>query len=72
MINLKKISACGCSTYGSSSISCNKSGECTCVPNVVGTKCTECKLGFFGFPNCQGKKFKYFNNMILKESIGYI
>ena len=55
-------SACGCSTYGSSSISCNTSGQCTCEPNVVGTKCTECKSGFYGFPKCQGKIKAYQQN----------
>ena len=50
----KTFSACKCSTSGSSSTACNTNGQCTCKPNVVGTKCTECKSTFYGFPNCQG------------------
>ena len=52
---LKFFSACGCSSSGSSMTSCNAIGECTCKSNVVGTKCTACKPGYFGFPNCQGE-----------------
>ena len=54
--------ACGCSTYGSSSSSCTSSGICTCKPNVIGAKCTACMSGFYGFPNCQGNKI---NNCVI-------
>ena len=26
-----------------------------CKPEFTGYKCTECDLGFFGFPGCKGK-----------------
>ena len=50
----KTFKACKCSTSGSLSTSCDSSGQCTCKTNVVGTKCTDCKSGFYAFPNCQG------------------
>ena len=52
---IKKISACGCSSSGSSSTTCSSSGICSCKSNVVGTKCTACESGYSGFPNCQGE-----------------
>ena len=56
---IKTFSACssGCS----SSTSCSSNGECSCKSNVVGTKCTACESGYFGFPNCQGKTFQKLN-----------
>ena len=48
--------ACNCNVNGSEngSISCDQYGKCTCKNNVVGDKCHECEIDFFGFPNCRG------------------
>ena len=43
---------CNCNTGGSSSLSCNSIGVCTCKDNVNGEKCNECTTGFVGFPDC--------------------
>ena len=47
--------ACGCSSSGASSSSCNSSGVCSCKSNFEGSKCTSCKTGFYDYPNCYGK-----------------
>ena len=52
---LKSFSACECSSSGSTSTSCTSSGVCSCKSNVVGTKCSACNSGYYGFPNCQGR-----------------
>lgn len=28
-------------------------GQCTCKPNVIGRRCTRCRTGYWGFPNCR-------------------
>lgn len=28
-------------------------GQCECRENVIGRRCSRCKTGYFGFPNCQ-------------------
>ena len=56
--SFKSFSECGCNTSGSTSTSCSSSGVCSCKSNVEGTKCTTCKSGYYGFPNCQGKNLK--------------
>ena len=47
--------ACECSSYGSSSIACGSSGECTCNSNFTGTKCASCNTGYYNYPNCYCK-----------------
>ena len=47
--------ACGCSSSGASSSSCNSSGVCSCKSNFEGSKCTSCKTGFYDYPNCYCK-----------------
>ena len=47
--------ACGCSSSGASSTSCNSSGVCSCKSNFEGSKCTSCKTGFYDYPNCYSK-----------------
>ena len=48
-------SVCDCNTLGSSNSLCDSKGVCTCKENISGDKCNECKNGYFGFPNCEGK-----------------
>ena len=54
LYNNFKFSACGCNAQGSSSIECDSNGFCTCKSNIVGTKCTDCASGYYGFHNCTG------------------
>lgn len=49
------VSACQCSAEGSHYSSCDQvTGQCVCLPNVVGLRCDSCAHGSYGFPNCQG------------------
>lgn len=48
-------SACQCSAEGSRFSVCDSvSGQCVCVPNVVGQRCDSCSSGSYNFPLCQG------------------
>lgn len=43
--------ACGCNNAGTVNNlgSCHiSSGQCSCKPNVIGVKCTNCKPGYYG------------------------
>lgn len=54
---------CGCNRFGSASLQCSSSGQCTCQANATGLKCTQCTLGFYGLPvmQCRGKtRVKWF------------
>ena len=55
LMTFKTFLECVCSSSGSNSTSCSSSGDCSCKPNVVGTKCTACEPGYYGFPNCTGE-----------------
>ncbi|XP_034231739.1 laminin subunit alpha isoform X3 [Thrips palmi] len=45
---------CECNFEGSTSFKCEKfGGQCPCKPNVIGRQCTECKNGYYDFPNCK-------------------
>ncbi|XP_013408769.1 laminin subunit alpha isoform X2 [Lingula anatina] len=45
---------CNCNSDGSQSFQCNEfGGQCRCKPNVIGRKCTQCRTGYFGFPDCR-------------------
>lgn len=45
---------CDCNFEGSTSFKCEKfGGQCPCKPNVIGRQCTECKNGYYDFPNCK-------------------
>lgn len=49
------VPACHCSGEGSRYTSCDQvTGQCVCLPNVVGLRCDSCAHGSYGFPNCQG------------------
>ena len=44
---------CDCQTGGTIDQICGKSdGKCLCKTNVDGTKCDQCKGGFYGYPQC--------------------
>ncbi|XP_054719477.1 laminin subunit alpha-like [Uloborus diversus] len=45
---------CRCDTDGSLSYECEEfGGQCQCKPNVIGRTCSQCRTGYFGFPNCK-------------------
>ena len=56
---------CGCNVLGSASPYCNGYGICTCISNVTGIKCSECKSGHFNFPTCSGKFLIYINHFFI-------
>lgn len=44
---------CECSVAGSLSTFCDAvSGQCHCIPGVVGRQCNKCEKGYYNFPNC--------------------
>jgi len=50
------VPACQCSAEGSRYTSCDQvTGQCVCLPDVVGLRCDSCAHGAYGFPNCRGK-----------------
>lgn len=50
------VAACQCSAEGSRYTSCDQvSGQCVCLPGVVGLRCDSCAHGSYGFPSCRGK-----------------
>ena len=46
---------CDCNINGSIPASCVSKRGCICKTNIIGNKCTTCKLGYTGFPNCTNK-----------------
>jgi len=48
---------CDCSgagTIGGADQQCEvHGGQCPCKENVIGRRCEECMIGYFGFPNCR-------------------
>ncbi|XP_026299731.1 laminin subunit alpha [Apis mellifera] len=45
---------CNCDINGAISFECEKfGGQCLCKPNIIGRRCEICKMGFYGFPNCE-------------------
>ncbi|GFQ80158.1 laminin subunit alpha, partial [Trichonephila clavata] len=45
---------CQCDTDGSLSFECEEfGGACECKPHVIGRTCSQCRTGYFGFPNCK-------------------
>ena len=53
------LSGCTCNAEGSENTACDTAGKCTCKANVIGRDCDSCEEGYYGFPDCQGKFFKY-------------
>ena len=51
------LSACTCNAQGSSGVTCDDSGVCSCNANIGGDKCDACNAGFFNFPTCSGKQY---------------
>ena len=48
-----QLSECKCNYGGTNGdASCDETGLCNCKPNVVGQKCTQCKSGYYRFPEC--------------------
>lgn len=49
------VAACQCSAEGSRYTSCDQeTGQCVCLPHVVGLRCDGCAHGAYGFPYCEG------------------
>ncbi|CAH1775060.1 unnamed protein product, partial [Owenia fusiformis] len=47
-------SPCGCDVDGSTSFSCNEfGGQCQCKPYIIGRTCSQCRTGYYDFPNCK-------------------
>ena len=49
--------ACNCNEEGSSGITCDDNGVCSCKSDIVNDKCDACDVGYFNFPTCAGKQF---------------
>ena len=50
---------CKCDKDGSiDTITCTSDGECLCKDNIDGLKCSKCKDGYFGFPNCKRNRIQ--------------
>lgn len=46
--------SCSCDVRGSASPLCDENTcGCQCKPNVVGLHCTQCRVGYYGFPDCR-------------------
>ena len=69
--------SCQCSLEGTdpSDKECNERGECSCKRNVIGSKCTLCKSGFYGLEssNPHGCKqcFCYGHSSVCKVADGF-
>ncbi|XP_066250557.1 laminin subunit alpha isoform X1 [Euwallacea similis] len=45
---------CFCDYAGSESFECEKfGGQCKCKSHIIGRQCTDCKTGYYGFPECK-------------------
>ena len=49
------ILACECDPEGSTELSCNADGVCSCKDNFEGDQCKACKPGYHQHPDCLGK-----------------
>ena len=52
---------CNCDGDGSLDGKCDDAGKCSCKPGFDGVKCNTCAKNFFGFPQCRGMYFFFFN-----------
>lgn len=52
---LSVFAACDCDTTGTvgGSATCNDQGQCQCLLNFGGKKCSECGPGFHNYPTCK-------------------
>lgn len=48
------IVACNCDSHGAIGVSCDTEGKCQCRENFDGSRCNQCKEGFYNFPTCEG------------------
>ena len=48
------ISECKCDDEGSKDQKCDENGQCTCKDCIDGDKCTDCKVAYYKFPDCEG------------------
>ena len=48
---------CVCHVQGL--LTCKLNGNCTCKENVVGNTCANCKVNYYGFPDCTGKFYSF-------------
>ncbi|XP_045314895.1 laminin subunit alpha-3 isoform X1 [Leopardus geoffroyi] len=45
---------CECHPTGAIGRHCSpEGGQCQCQPNVIGRRCTRCRVGYYGFPHCK-------------------
>uniref|UniRef100_A0A8D0LAX1 Laminin subunit alpha 3 n=1 Tax=Sphenodon punctatus TaxID=8508 RepID=A0A8D0LAX1_SPHPU len=45
---------CNCHKAGATSPACNTlGGQCICKSNVIGSRCSRCQTGYYGFPFCK-------------------
>uniref|UniRef100_A0A8C9MD28 Laminin subunit alpha-3 n=1 Tax=Panthera tigris altaica TaxID=74533 RepID=A0A8C9MD28_PANTA len=45
---------CECHPTGAIGRHCSpEGGQCQCQPNVIGRRCTRCRVGYYGFPRCK-------------------
>ena len=54
-LEICNILACYCNKQGSTSTQCNIDGKCYCKSDIIGNKCTDCKTGYYDFPECKSK-----------------
>ncbi|CAG2053236.1 unnamed protein product [Timema podura] len=47
------ITTCNCDSHGGIGISCDTEGTCQCKNNFAGSRCDQCKEGFYNFPICE-------------------
>ena len=66
------LSACNCNAQGSSGVTCDDSGVCSCNANIGGDKCDACNAGFSNFPTCSGKCIKLLQIFMMQvyENLG--
>ena len=46
---------CMCGNGANSKLCDKESGQCSCMPHVVGLKCKTCANEYYAFPDCKGR-----------------